>query len=892
MPVRVSPDDPKSNFHIALSDEETDLGLVLCTQRGEPDKFAISRSGLESQSLKISEGNPKHSDFLLPFTPIAQEDWSGGRGHEMFEKNVTRFLDSRRLNTMFEGKAFLGGQEFYTQGHRTHLFNLPGPGVKWLSMMPGDRRYLANHFTTVAGFDAAAAYLLVKRRGTPNGPLIVKICSDSPGDPGAVLKTMELAVDDVPDVLGVLQLFDPEDETLAGATKFWIKVYGHVDDVSEDHWQVGVNATAGTSKESDDDSSWSASGVDLYYRIKNEDDPWVPLFYDYKGQVYMVTAPDDASAAQIFMNGYRGAADSNVGNLARLNDGDQAWDEDELVGTVALITAGPGSLEAEPWRVITSNDASYAVVSPPWKIQHTTATEYVILGLDTWEEIAGSGLTVPVTDLMISRDVIYYALGEDTNIRRHREYNNAGTWTDSDFADDSTNKCTFFKKVNDSADGIELWRGKNDEVKVSKAPPVDWPTNLTFEAGIAVGDPGDKFSSLAEYIDPNYGDKILWCLKRGSVWALKDDKPDMLQLPEMQTVKSEKNGRASLTHGTFLYFSLMNGIERFYNDLLDDVGPTRDRGLPADRQGPCVHMIGYPGKYYAAYDAGPDGYSSILGSGGGKDWHEMYRCSEVGQRIRRLHIQVIPGLGLDRLWFSQGQDILWIPIPSETVDPTQDVAFPYTHEGTLIISRMYVGMQDVLKLWNALKVMADKMEKDVAWIEADYKVDDEDDEWTPFENYFTTSPKQTELFTTVVDPDRPLKGVTGKFAILRLRFQTANTLITPILRATVTRAVSRTPIVHGLGSTIRLRDQDVDLHGIRDDWGLAEEKIAKLDEWANSLKILKLRSISRVFDGMDVFIDDCRLRPYMGNEEGSSAEGYIGTLPITQIVVGEDEPES
>jgi len=880
MAVRVSPDEAHPTHHLSLEEEDGKeiLGIILCDARGKPDKKAISRTPLQSTSLKISEGNPKHSDFELPFTPIAQEDWSGGRGNEMYESNITRFLDSRRLDTLHQGKAFLGGRESYSTGHRVHHFNLPG-SVKWQAMLPGDRRYLANHFTTVAGFDADAIYILVKRRGTPTGPLTVVLCSDSPGDPGAVLKTITLTVADVPDVLGILQLFDPASETLAAATKFWIKVYGPADDVSEDHWQIGVNATSGTSKESSDDAAWTASGVDLYFRIKNADDPWSVIYYDYKGQLYCVTVPDDGSAPQIFMNGYRGAADSNNGNLSRLNDGTQSWTADELVGGIAYITGGPGSLEGQPWREITSNDASYAVVDPPWEIEHTTDTEYVILGLDTWREIGAHGMTVPVTDFMISKDVIYYALGEATNIRRHREYNNGGVWSESDFDDDGTNKSTFLRKVHDSADGIELWRAKNDVVEVSKASAEVWGVDLTFAAGIPTGDLEDKYSGIVQYIDPSYGDKILWCLKRGSLYALKDDKPDMVQLDEMRAVMSEKNGRAFLVHDVYMYWSLLDGIERYYNDVIDDVGPNRDRGLPADRQGPCFHMVGYPGRYYAAYDAGPSGYSSILMSSGSRDWHEVYRCDEAGQRIRRLHIQVIPGDKVDRLWFLCGQDLLWLPI---SLNPTQDVNYPFTHEGTLITSRMYCGMQDILKLWYAFKVMADRLEEDVCWIEVDYKIDDEDDDWTMIEKPYIESPKQTE---TIGGVD---KWETGGFCILRMRFQSSDYTKTPLLRATVTKSISRLPIKHGYACAARLRDEDVDLQGDPDDREDVDDKILLLDKWANSLTVLKMRSVSKAFDDLDVFIDDTRLRLYF-DSEGQEIEGYIGTIPITQVLSEESE---
>ena len=54
----------------------------------------------------------------------------------------------------------------------------------------------------------------------------------------------------------------------------------------------------------------------------------------------------------------------------------------------------------------------------------------------------------------------------------------------------------------------------------------------------------------------------------------------------MKSVKSIINGTAAMQFGVYLYFNLEGGmVERYYDQRLDDVGPNRDEGLPADRQG-------------------------------------------------------------------------------------------------------------------------------------------------------------------------------------------------------------------------------------------------------------------------------------------------------------------
>lgn len=880
--VRVSPDEPNPTHHLRLRGGDYDIPLITCEPDGTPSPLAIQRDRLVSTSLKITEGNPKHSDFELPFTPMSQEDFSGGRGNERFEDDVTRFLDSRNLNTMHDGKVFLAGQQHLTKGYRNIQYNIQG-SVSWQSLLPsGDRRYLAVKFTADATYTLDKIGLLLKKHGTP-GTFTVRLRQDSAGNPGTVLATKTLTAASVDDVLGIWQFFGSVAQALTSAADYWLEVYGDSSDNDQNHWKIAVDANpaAGTTKESSNGSTWTASGVNLYWQVRDADDfPDRVFMFEYRGGAYLIFDYDDADP-KLFLLGDRGVADSNSGNLSLLNDATKSWTIDEHVGRVVWIIKGPGALEAQPWRVINDTGSTFLGVSPAWKITHTTDTEYVILGGDTWIEVTGVIGTDAIYDVLKVDGEFWLSRGESVKIRRCRQYNNAGTFTSQGLDTTGNIYADRLEIVHHNETSIgkrQLWRALNDTVQVSRADIPAWAADPSFGTGIAVGDVEDKIQTLIEYVDPVYGNKILWVLKKGSWWAVKNDIPDMIPLKEMRTVASDNNSRAALVHNLFLYGTMLKGIERFYNDVLDDVGPNQDRGFPALRQGPIYDMIGYPGRLFACVNAGTTGYSSVHANYGG-GWHELYRSDELGQPITRLFIQVIPGeSNPDRLYFVEGNQVKWLPLPSETVDPTDDSNYPYTHEGVLVMSRQYAGMQDITKLNDSLKVMADNLEEDVTWIEADYKVDDENAAWTPFTEFFVTSPNQEINFVESGNP-----SVTGKFVMVRLRFQTSDQYKSPHMRATLTNTLSRIPTKFGYVATVRLSTQPKDLLGNPDDYyedGL--QKILDLDALAETLIVLEMTSVLKLFDEQRVVIDAPTLRPYKNSQTGQ-IEGYIGTLPITQV---------
>ncbi len=870
------------SHHVTLSAADgtgSTYGLVLCNVQGIPNARAIERNPSNRTSIKMQQGSTKYADLQGDYISIPQDDWTGGRGAEDFDDDSSRFFDSYRMNTWMPGRAILGPQVQYTTGYRAQNMNMPG-SVTFTGLY-GATRFLANKFTASV-YNADKCYIWVRKVGTPNDSLTLELCSDGTGEnvgnPGIVRAWTTLAVASVTDVASIFHAFDWAGAWGVSANPFHINVFATSgSDDATNHWEVGTNATSGTTQKSTGGSNWTSAAVDLYFRLVDADDSWVAHFYEYKGQLYFATAPDDGSATQIFMNGDRGATDSNSGDKTKLNDGTKGavWTASEWVDSVAVITDGTGSDDELNWRVITGN-TTVALTSAAWDTAHSaTATDYAIISSDKWTEISGSGLGKPVTDVLVSKGVIYYAQGDDTAHRRHREYNSSGTWTNNEWDDDGgSNKPKFLLSYRDGVSGQQVGMVTNDDanndVSFARADAQVWGTDLTFGTPVPCGDRDERATGLELYGEPG----IPYIMKEGSIWFVVNDLADDLALREMKSVRSYKNGRAHLVHGVYLYFSLLHSLQRYFRNNLDDVGYGVDAGLPADRQGVIYHMEGYPGYFMCAVDGGESNYSSILVTYGHQDWHELYRAPEKGQRIRRLHMQPIPGSTIDRLWFSMGPDVCWLPMPSDTFDPYRDSNYLYTHEGHIVSAWHYANMQDVLKFWGSLKVFAENLTADEQYIEAEYQIDDVDetDTWTAINGTFDTSP----LEEVDIKSDNT---VTARRFRFRLRFLTTDSAKTPKMTANLIEAIGTVKPKWEYSMTFRVADENVDIEGDDDSYVAAEIIQEQMDTWAGAQTPLTQRCVYVPYDNKTVFATALPLKPVsVITDEG--LEVQVGQLVV------------
>ena len=837
----VYPGNPDSPYDFALTDGKQAIGLI-CVNGAE----SIGRNPVQQSSLKTTSGNQKYSDLKPPYMTLAQEDWTGGRAAEEFEDDVTRYADGLRMNTERSTGVMLAGRERYATGLRADMRSLPG-AMKLVPLIESNR-FLAVRKQAGESFSAGEIWFWVRKRGTPKGSLTVRLRNDSVGLPGTVLGSTTLDAADIESLVSYLEIFSLTSAiSVTSGSYYWVEIYGADGDNSENHWEVGMKEEAGATKSSSDGTTYSSSTLDLYYRVTIVDSGDDGYQFKYKKALYRISKPSDGSAATLEMNGVRGVAISNSGSLNKLKCAAvHGLADDAAIGGVVVVIEGTGSTESQNWRTITDNDSDTFTVDRDFEIVHDTTTVWVVLGLDYWQEIGSTGLTKPVTDVLeSSANYVYFCQGEETVMVRMKEEQSGGAWVRT--FDAETTNAVYLAEYNNSGT-MTLVRTNGDGTASEIATPTTWIDIAAWGTATKVGNPWDRITGVVQYKDYNLED-IVMIFKEEGPWSWKAGVVDKMRTSEMAAIASYKNGRASSVQGSYLYFSVQNTIYRFYNPNFDDVGPTNDAGLPSGRQGPIVSFVAYPGRVIIAVDGGDDGYSAVFSGSGGSSWHEAYRAP-YGQRIRGIEYQVIPGGVPDRLWIWQGQDMVWIPFPSETYDPYQDAAYPFVHEGVLEFASMTAGLYDAWKYWKALKLRTQNLSSNATWIEADYRLSEADD-WVEFPDVFATSPVQSQEF----DNDF---GVAGQVLYLRFRVYSTALYSTPKLTAA---AISGVTVAEPKFSyEVLARAAYRDMKGIVDAYKPVD-KVRLLDIWSGTAQPLKMACTNPLYHDIKVFLQPLPVRP-------------------------------
>ncbi|RLG41058.1 MAG: hypothetical protein DRO01_03175, partial [Thermoproteota archaeon] len=785
MTIKVAPDNPRSTHHFSLADRfDNEIGFLVCDSNGNvPKELAFASNAQDRTSFKQTSGNLSLDSFEYPYTPIAQDDWSGGRGSLEFERDTTKYLDGYRVRTSIANKVFLGPQEQFSRGYRE--LDQSVQGNTDFHILTGQALQAGKRFAASASYTAAKIFLLLRRRGEPND-LTVAIHNDSGGLIGTMIDSVILAQDSLEDILSEWVVLEIS-AALTGGSYYWLTVSASNKDDNTNHWEVGVKPGEDSTYYSDDDDYDGLADFDLLYRITDKDVAGTTVIpFEYKEQQYCVVSPS-SGAPEIWMSGDRGAADANTGQLDKLIDGTKSWKTNQWKGAVVVVVDGMGETEPINYRVIVSNDATRLYVDGDWTITQNTTTEYVIVGADDWRSMGSCGLMKPITDVMITtKGIVYFAMGSGVYVRRLRAFNDSGTWRDFDDAakcqaNDGTNQADFIIEAELQSKIYKILNrdpSMSNDVTYATSDLKDWGVNLDF--GSTAKRFGSKYRRATGIII--YQDAV----GSEAVWMGKVDKPyiavqsgDVYPFPfeEMGTVQSRFNFKVSLKRGFYLFFSLGDEgrIQRWNDGKLDDIGPSQGEGLPENRRGPVVDLLGYPGEMLCAVDAGDDGYSSVLE----ERWHELYRAPK-GERIKAIHHQHVPG-AMDRLWVWQGNDMIWLPsLPLS--NELENSGYRFTHEAALEDSRKHAGLLDTVKLAKYLKLASDRLGDDT-WIEVDFRVDDET-AWTSIDEQYTRSPIERKLVGSRF-------GVAGTRLMLRYRLCTKDATLTPILTASILEAVSR-----------------------------------------------------------------------------------------------------
>lgn len=861
MTTRVDDTTKRPTHHISLSDGTATLGLILCDRRGKPDPKGIRQSGMPRTTMRVGSGSPTYDDMEPPYTPITQQDWSGGRGAAVYEKDQTRFYDSYRCDTL-RGEVILGPKHTVTTGYYSNTGPSWGTGSFTLTGV----QFAASDITPSANITVRK--IRVKLAAGTKSTIVdykarVSIHSDNSGEPDAAIVTSDYVTIKGTQTTLIDVDFPIPATALTASTKYWVKV----DHDAATTLKVGYGSETGISVLRLVSSTWTqlysnaSINFTLYTNARGD-----MRFFDYKGQLYFVTNPDDGTSPTVWMNGYRGVAESNSADKTLLKSG-LTLSENELVGCIAKITEGPGSTEEQNCRRILSNTAGGDITCEPrWNVAHTTSTEFIILGCDTWQQVSTAGLTGPVTDVCVVDDVVYFAQGEDVTIRRFNAYRNSTTWTNR-FDNDGSNKATYMRYVRTDTGAKKVWRALSTASTVSVASKQSWGSDLSFGSAITCGSTDTRITGLAAYGAP----EIPYVFKEDSFGSVNNSIYAEIPIGEMKAVASDTNGRAWCRHDVYLYFSLLDGLERFYNGHLDDIGPNRDEGLPEERQGAIYKLISYPGRIYAAIDGLDTGFSSILVYNG-IGWHEIYRAP-LGMRIRSMQVQVMPGDDVDRMWIGQEEEAVWVPI---ALNPLKQNGYEYETGGQVVSSWMYGGMQDVIKFWKSAKLFCENLVTSKQTVTFEYQTDtDEDsDDWNSVGTFDASPVEELDMSAS--------NNVTGRRWRYRLTLNTDDATITPRIKAIVTDAVTRVPTKSNWSLTFLAEDAYIDLQGIRQPV-TAESILTQLETWADSEQTpapLTMRSVIGAFDNKLVFIDPASVQPIGVSMEPSRDNKIVGSIAV------------
>lgn len=922
--IRSESTDEKITHHVSFTDGTTSLGLFMCNGKGELDSRAIQQGNMPNRAMQFSQGDPDYSDMELPYTPITQKDWSGGRGQEDFEKDKSRYSDGQNIDAMY-GDIILGpkttevelAEPSPIENEQEDSATIPNPftGSYWYGnredwlMTYDEGTYSIGVLDYMGSFGIAKQVRATRFQYTYSGNLAkiklwlagtnnvtIAIRKAATVDYSTNQKKIDMALK-----LGHLTSIESGEktETFSIVESSTLKEYEFdfpMTLVEDDYYwlivrsnkvissyfapgttlpfKVGTNDTPATYEFqyvggliedigfniTGASFGLAASGAASYHEesidslafvlTPQPNTPGSAFFFTLRNTKFLVTSPSDGSAPKIYMEGYHGFSDgSNSADKSKImarNIGEDA------VGAIVKIVGGDGSTERVRWRTITevvTGAAGYCVVDTPWNFTHSDSTEYAIYGTGQWTEVTGHGLSAAVTDVCVHNDIVYFAqLG--VVIQRMTCQTSAGTpdtWTFKYATEDTY--ATFLKVIQNEEGVKKIWRGNATSSTVSSSDVAAWadhPTTiLSWGDDIVCGNPSYRINGLVAYGTP----RIPYVLKEDGFGAISNGIYDQIPLAEFAAVADDNNGRANLQRGVYLYLSMLNGIERYYEGRLDDMGPNRDLGLPNNRNGHVSSLLAYPGRMYASVDH-PTGYSAIL-LYNEIGWHEIYRTS-LGARIHNMDVQVIDGDVCDRLWIAQEGSIAWLPI---AIDPKKQTDYTYSATGSIETSWINSNFKEIKKYFSSIVIYGENLSAAEQYVRISYKVDSDDNDWTEIDEDIDESPSQ--------EIDFPGHNVTGKRIKIKLVFYTTDSLITPRIRAITLKPVTRLPMKKSWAITYRIDDNLFDMQGKQSTLTAAELQ-AQIETWANSNSSpapLLMNAPHTILDSKYVFIEPESMRP-------------------------------
>jgi len=586
------------------------------------------------------------------------------------------------------------------------------------------------------------------------------------------------------------------------------------------------------------------------------------------------------------LNGDHGLAKTGATTTGVTIKGQASWATDEAIGCICVIVSGTGSSQPQNWRVITDSVATSSsetalTFSDPWDIAPAENDVLAIIASNKFTEIAGfdTAYNVVVTDVLSINGAVYFACGDTEVLKRVIAFNSGGTWTyhysgSTAGQDAETGAFTFL-----AFSAGRIWGAKGGyPATVAYATAVDYTgytgteTVLTFGTAQVVGDQYERITGLERYAEA--WQNLMVALKEGSMHRWREGTWEEFDIRQMGATRDRRNGAAHCVQDTYLYMSWHNTVLRYYNGLLDGVGPDKaEVAVPtSDRFGYFSALVGYPGMLIGAVDAGSAGVSNVIAYND-RGWCELYRGT-LGERIQNLYIQSIPGNAVDRLWICEGNNIIWLPLSTDPFNHPADTynGYKFATEGTLITAYHYVELQEVDKLYYAMRTICEGAGTDET-VTLAYRLDNATS-WTDVTGTIDTFSEELELATT--------PSVVGKRIQFKFTLKSVDGNATPRILAMVHEAMPRIQTRHAATLTFRIADKDFNLLGKPDDYTDHNLKMNALDTMKASATPVYVTSVATPLNGRYAWVENVTLNPDKIVLE-TGEEAYMGQMMLVEI---------
>lgn len=860
----------RPTHHVKLSLSGTDVGLVLCDQRGNQDARAWRKDPAPRTALKIYEGDVQYSDGEPPWMDIAQEDWSGGRnaGRQSFDKAQDQYADSLGMDGRQVGRLVAGPMVSYATGVRgwcghwqtveqdTGTNYYYSRSCSYIVLLDTSR-YAAGKCQTGAAFQVGKIWLYARKRGNP-GSLSVYIYSDNnnPNLPITAALTVTAASVEA-DVWTMVAVDSGMAAPLSASTYYWLVVVGDSADTVDNCWEI-LTLSGGVGGKSGDGASWSSitgsGGTSLMFRFLDLEKPFKAHFANLKNMLFVGLEYLDGADSKVFQNGTGGVATAGAAGYVR-DANNAAIIADAFNGGRLYLWNGAGSSNHRKILDTVATPNKDITVAVNFDAAPGAGTEYAVMDVDSFVDISVAfGAGRRITDALSVNGAIYWACGDGTNIRRLRYFLSGGSY--AQFTDESA-AGTFLEVVVDGAI-TKVWKATRSlPPQVACADGLDCNGTgavaaLTWGTATNVGDRGVKVTGLGVY-----GEEFprLMIFKEDSVNEIIGSVPYEKRIAGLREMQDGWSGLTNAVVGVYLFWNLGELVLRYYSGQVDNKSPY----LPVDRRGRPSDMVVYGDHLYMAVDGGENNTSSIL-CYTGTGWHEMYRAPFPGLRIMSLHVQPIPGVGnVDRLWFSCGSDVAWIPL---ALDPTTfnnitnylvghttyhasvDHFYSFNPVGYLDMSKMWVNRQMIDKLFSGGKIIYDGDLSSLAlWLW--YRVDG--GAWTRANNYIYDDPEADIIFNSGY-------SLVGKKIELRVEL-VSNLYESLIIEGVVLETVLVEPTKYVYTLVFRAEDNEPVLTGSTPDPMTAAAKMAQLRTWASNASAVLMNSTDPELDGKYVRVD-------------------------------------